>query len=80
MSFTIMAGIAADGAVELVFQCNRCLENVVATRSGPGTAARVKPGESVHIGGVRPENAVAAAEYLAHSCDPARVIPSLAGV
>lgn len=74
-----MAGIATDGAVELVFQCNGCLDKVVATRSNPGAACRVEPGQSMHIGGVRPENAVAAAEYLAHECDPARVIPSLAG-
>jgi hypothetical protein len=78
MSFTIMAGIATDGAVELVFQCNRCQENVPAVRSGPGAAHLVKLGEGLHVGGVRPENAVAAAGYLAHECDPARVILSLA--
>lgn len=79
MSYTIMAGISAQGAVELVFQCNQCLENLVACHSGDGAAARVKLGESMHIGGIRADKAAAAAEYLAHVCDPARVIPSVAG-
>lgn len=74
-----MAGISKQGAVELVFQCNRCLENLVACYSDEGAARRVKPGESLYVGGFAPEKAVAAADYLAHSCDPARVIPSLAG-
>jgi hypothetical protein len=77
--FTIMAGIARDGSLELVFECCSCLETLVACHSEPGAAQRVVPGKSFRIGGVTVSKAADAAAYLAHTCDPARVLSSPVG-
>jgi hypothetical protein len=72
----IMAGIARDGAVELVFSCPLCYERMVAARSGAGTVVQLATGtvvKELYIGGVSVGNvAQAAAEFGVHVCEEDR--------